>query len=186
MKRLLTALALSIVFIFPSSAMTVKGVDVSETLTVDEQQLILNGAGMRTKFFVNAYVAALYLPEKSTDAQAIVEGDSVMAVRLYINSGMINAKRMSDSTRDGFVRSTGGNIAPIEAEMEEMISAFKDEVKEGDVFDLIYVPNDGVRVYRNGERKALVKGMPFKQAMFGIWLSDNNIQKDLRQAMLNR
>src|SRR5690554_57873 len=101
MKRILAAFALSLLFVLPASAAKVKGVDVSDTLAVDEQELILNGAGMRTKFFVDAYVAALYLPEKSANAKAIVEGDSLMAVRLYINSGLINAKRMSESTRDG-------------------------------------------------------------------------------------
>lgn len=186
MKRLLATIAFFTLFSLPASALSVKGVNVSDTMQVDEQELVLNGAGMRTKFFVDAYVAALYLPTPSTNATDIVNGDSLMAVRLYINSGLINAKRMSESTRDGFVRSTNGNIAPIETEMEEMISAFKEEVKEGDVFDLIYVPEEGVRVFRNGEQKSLVKGMDFKKAMFGIWLSDNNIQKNLRKAMLNQ
>ena len=184
MKRLLTAFVTTLVMSLPVQALTVKGIDVSNTLNLDQQNLILNGAGVRTKFFVDAYVAALYLPEKSTDAKTIIEADQPMAVRLYITSGLINAERMSESTRDGFVHSTNGNTAPIEKEMEEMISAFKEEVKDGDIFDLVYVPNSGVQVYRNGEKKTVVKGMPFKQAMFGIWLSDNNIQKSLRKDLL--
>lgn len=186
MKRILALLAATIVFSLPAQALKVKGVEVDESFNTENTELILNGAGMRSKFFVDAYVAALYLQEKNADANAIINGQDIMAVRLFINSGLINAKRMSESTRDGFVRSTGGNIAPIEKEMEEMIDAFKEEVKEGDIFDLVYVPEVGVKVYRNGDQKALVKGEAFKTAMLGIWLSDNNIQNSLRKAMLSK
>lgn len=133
---------------------------------------------------VKAYVAALYLQQNSTQSQAVIDADELMAVRLFITSGMINAKRMSESTRDGFKKSTKGNIAPIAKEIDAMISAFQEEVKEGDVFDLVYVPNTGVKVYRNGEQKAVVAGMVFKPAMLGIWISDNNIQKSLRNELM--
>lgn len=186
MKRILALLAATLVFSLPTHALKVKNVQVEDSLKTEGQTLVLNGAGMRTKFFVDAYVAALYLPEKSSDANAIINGDQIVAVRLHINSGLIDAKRMSESTRDGFVKSTGGNIAPIEKEMEEMIEAFKEEVKDGDIFDMIYVPGVGVKVYRNGEQKTTVAGKPFKAAMLGIWLSENNIQKSLQKAMLNK
>lgn len=165
-------------------ALTLKGIDLPETVTLENQQFVLNGAGVRTKFFIDAYVAALYLPAKSQDANSIVDADSPMAIRLTITSGMISGEVMSDSTRDGFVRSTGGNIAPIESEINAMIGAFKDEIKEGDTFDLVYLPGSGVQVYRNGEKKASAAGMPFKKAMFGIWLSERNIQKSLRKGLL--
>lgn len=185
MTRFFAAAFAALFLLSPVQALTVGGADVADTLQAGEQTLQLNGAGVRSKFFIDAYVAALYLGAENSDSAAILAADEAMAVRLYITSGMITSKRMSDSTRDGFVRSTGGNTAPIEAEIELMISAFKDEIKEGDVFDLVYQPERGVTVYRNGEEKAVVAGMPFKQALFGIWLSDDSIQKSLRKAMLN-
>src|SRR5690554_3024457 len=161
MKKLLTTLMLSLFVALPSQALTIKGVDVKDTMTLENQKLVLNGAGIRTKWFVEGYIAALYLNEKTSDAQAVIEADEPMAVRLIITSGMITPKRMSDSTRDGFVSSTGGNI-----------------------FDLVYQPEVGVTVYRNGEEKAKVEGMEFKKAMFGIWISKNGIQKSLRKDMM--
>ncbi len=184
MLRSILLFSASVLLSFQASALTVKGVDLPEKVTMENQALVLNGAGIRTKMFVDGYVAALYLTAKNKDAKSIIEADAPMAVRLTITSGLITPDRMSESTRDGFVRSTGGNIAPIEKEIDVMISAFKAEVKEGDVYDLVYIPAQGVHVYRNGEKKAEVKGMAFKKAMFGIWLSDNNIQSSLRKAML--
>lgn len=158
---------------------------VSKTFHSKGNNLVLNGAGTRTKFFMDIYVAALYLKKPSTDADAVIKADEPMAIRLHIVSSMINSERMSDSTRDGFVRSTNGNIAPIEDDIDELITAFADAVEDGDVFDLVYLPGDGVTVYRNGEAKSNVKGLNFKQALFGIWLSDDPVQSHLKRKMIN-
>lgn len=184
MKQLLATLMLSLMVSLPTQALTIKGVDVQETMKLDSQELVLNGAGVRTKWFVEGYIAGLYLAQKTDNAEAVMAADEPMAVRLIITSGMITPKRMTESTRDGFVSSTGGNIAPIENEVEELISAFKDTVEEGDVFDLVYLPEQGVTVYRNGEEKTNVKGLEFKKALFGIWISERGIQKSLRKKMM--
>ena len=118
--------------------------------------------------------------------QAIIDADEPMAIRLYITSDLITSERMANSTRDGFVRSTDGNIAPIEDKIEELIKAFKDDIEEGDVFDLVYTPEAGVTVYKDGDVESSVQGLAFKKALFGIWLSDNPIQKSLRKALVNR
>ncbi|KZZ41357.1 MAG: chalcone isomerase family protein [Saccharospirillaceae bacterium] len=185
MMRFLMSLALVLSLSPLASAKEVAGVKVAETLSVDQQQLVLNGVGIRTKFFMDIYVASLYLPKTNRNAEEIIAADEPMAIRLQIVSSMINSKRMSDSTRDGFVRSTGGNVAPIEAEVEELITAFQDAVEEGDTFDLVYEPGSGVTVYRNGESKSNVKGLKFKQALFGIWLSEDPIQNRLKDNMLD-
>ena len=185
MKRFLMSLALVLTFSPLVAAKEVAGVDVADKFAADQKELVLNGVGIRTKFFMDIYVAALYLPQTTSNADEIIAADEPMAIRLHIVSSMINPKRMSDSTRDGFVRSTGGNIAPIESEVEELISAFQDAVEEGDTFDLVYVPEEGVTVYRNGQPKSNVKGLKFKQALFGIWLSEDPIQNRLKDKMLN-
>ena len=45
-------------------AADVSGVKIDDTATVAGKNLVLNGAGMRKKFVINVYVAALYLSEK--------------------------------------------------------------------------------------------------------------------------
>ncbi|WP_434057016.1 chalcone isomerase family protein [Candidatus Pseudothioglobus singularis] len=41
-----------------------------------------------------------------------------------------------------------------------------------------------INVLKNSELEELIKGMDFKKAFFGIFLSDNPIQKNLKKAML--
>ena len=54
-----------------ATAVEVEGVNVGESKTVDGTALELNGVGVRSKFFIDLYVAALYLPSKSSDASSI-------------------------------------------------------------------------------------------------------------------
>ncbi|GGY40633.1 chalcone isomerase [Bacterioplanes sanyensis] len=186
MLRILLALSLLLGQTFMAQAKEFSGLELADSFTLDDHALTLNGAGVRTKFFLDLYIAALYLPELEDDGDDIVEADEPMALRLHIISSMITGKRMADSTRDGFVRSTGGNLAPIEDKVEQLITAFADDINEGDVFDLVYRPSNGVTVYHNGEAKSQVAGLAFKQALFGIWLSDDPVQEDLRDALLVR
>ena len=160
------------------------GIIMPESLEAGQTKLLLNGAGVREKLFMDLYVAGLYLKEKSGDPEVIIEANDPMAIRLHIISSMITSKKMEKATRKGFENATGGNIEPIKVQIEEFISVFKDKIEEGDIFDLIYVPRKGVTVYKNSESRSVLEGIAFKNALFGIWLSDKPAQKSLKKAML--
>ena len=160
------------------------GINMPESLGVGQTKLMLNGAGVREKFFIDLYVAGLYLKEKSGDPKVITEANEPMAIRLHIISSMITSKKMEKATREGFENATGGNIEPIKVQIEEFRSVFKDKIEEGDIFDFIYVPGKGVTVYKNSESKSVLEGIAFKNALFGIWLSAKPAQKSLKKAML--
>jgi hypothetical protein len=167
-----------------TQAKMINDIEIADSIQVADQSLALNGAGVRSKFFLNLYVGALYLSQKNADAEALISADEAMTIRLYITSSLIDGEKMSEATLDGFVKSTGGNLAPIQKEVELLISAFRDAVEDNDVFDLQYVPGEGVSVIRNGEVKVVVPGLGFKKALFGIWLSEDPVQDDLKEDML--
>lgn len=184
MLRILASFIIGLAFVPLTHAKEVNDIEIADSIQIAEQSLALNGAGIRSKFFLNLYVGALYLNEKSGDAEALIAADEAMTIRLYITSSLIDGEKMSEATLDGFVKSTGGKLAPIQKEVEQLIGAFRDAVEDRDVFDLQYVPNQGVSVIRNGEVKVVVPGLAFKKALFGIWLSDDPVQDDLKEGML--
>ncbi|ETR72606.1 MAG: hypothetical protein OMM_01594 [Candidatus Magnetoglobus multicellularis str. Araruama] len=161
-------------------------VDIPSTLAAGKQQLVLNGAGYRTKFFMKIYVGALYLSEKSSDQNAIINANKPMAIKMHIISGLISSAKMIKAVETGFENATGGNVAPIEKEKNQLLALFKEEIKVGDIYDLIYTPNEGVRALKNGKEKGLIKGLPFKKALFGIWLCDSPADKYLKRSMLGQ
>lgn len=184
MLRIITSFILGLALLPAAQAIEINDIEVADTIQVAEQSLALNGTGIRSKFFLNIYIGALYLNEKSSDAEKLIAADEAMTIRLYITSSLIDGEKMSEATLDGFVKSTGGNLGPIQKEVESLIGAFRDAVEDNDVFDLQYVPGTGVSVVRNGETKVVVPGLEFKKALFGIWLSEDPVQDDLKDGML--
>ncbi|MCK5734042.1 MAG: chalcone isomerase family protein, partial [Candidatus Latescibacteria bacterium] len=63
---------------------------------------------------------------------------------------------------------------------------FRDKINKNDVYDLIYIPGKGTEVHKNEKFYSLTEGLPFKQALFGIWLCENPAQKSLKKEMLGK
>ena len=170
----------------PAAALTVEGVDVPDTYSAMDIELKLNGAGTRSKWFMDLYIGGLYVPETIDDGQAIINADEPQAITLHIISGMITSDKMKSATMEGFENSTGGDLAAIKDDVDAFLDVFSEEIKDGDVFDLVYLPGEGVRVLKNGKERATIGDLEFKKALFGIWLSDEPAQEDLKEKMLGQ
>ena len=186
MKKKLFAVLIIFLFALTSEAVELAGVNVPDSIKAGENELILNGAGTRTKFFMKMYVGALYLQETGTSPEKIINADEPMAIKLNITSSLITSERMEEATREGFSNSTGGNTGPLKDEIEKFISVFSEKILENDVFDLIYTPVKGVEVFKNSSSRTVIKGLDFKKALFGIWLCDKPAQKSLKDNMLGK
>lgn len=156
-------------------------------MKVGDEYLKMNGGGIRTKMFMNLYIGVLYLQEKSSDANAIINGDKPMAVKIKIISGMVDNENFEEAIREGFNKSTKNNIAPIKDRMEKMIKeGFAEDIQTSDVYDLVYQPATGCTLIKNNKAVVTVKGLDFKKALFGIWLGAQPAQEDLKLRMLGK
>ena len=73
----------------------------------------------------------------------------------------------------GFEKSAGKDLETLKPRIELFKSFLSEEIKEKDVFKLIYNPTDvSLWVYKNDLLKGKIPGFDFKKALFGIWLSD--------------
>lgn len=167
------------------SQKTVNGVTLPDTIKKDKTELLLNGGGVRKKVFFKLYVAGLYLQAKTTNGYEVVMSDKEMMMRLTITSGMISSDNMSEAIEEGFEKSMNGNTTPMKPQIETFIATFKkEEIKGGDVFEMLYVPGTGVQTYKNGKLASTIPGLDFKKALFGIWFSGNPVDADLKKALL--
>ncbi|HPI92223.1 MAG TPA: chalcone isomerase family protein [Deltaproteobacteria bacterium] len=166
-------------------ALDAAGVALPDTLKAGDQDLVGNGGGKRTKFGLKVYVAALYLKQKSGDANAIINADEPMAIRLQVTSGLVTPEKMKAAIDEGFENATGGNVAPIQAKIDAFTANFKN-LANGDVYDFIYVPGTGTEIYKAGKLSSTIQGLDFKKGLFGIWLCDKPAQKDLKEKMLGK
>ncbi len=191
MKKTILFLLLTLV-VMGAYAKEVSGINFPDTKTFAEQEtpLVLNGAGLRKKAFIKIYSLGLYLPEKSTDADAILTADEPMAMRLVMMSGIVTPKMFIETTYEAFNEATNGNTEPIKAEIEEFVSVFKAGIAKGDVYEIVYTPGKGIEVFKNGatESPVCIKGMPIKTATFGNWVGvrSEKALMDLRDELLGK
>lgn len=162
----------------------VGGAALPEHEEFSEERLVLNGAGIREKFWINLYAAGLYLDQKSKDANYVLESNRPAAIKLHILSDLITSKKMVEAVTEGFQNSTDGNTAPIQREIDKLLGFFEEDIGKNDVFDLVYLPTKGLVAYKNGIEKGVVKGKDFKKAFFGIWLSNRPADDDLKEKLL--
>lgn len=165
-------------------AATLAGVEVEDSLEVAGETLTLNGVGLRKRFFVKLYVAGLYTQEGAGDGDAIVQADAPMALTLDIVSDRVTRDKMVEALNDGFAASTGGDTAPVEAGIAQLREAMGDTLEAGASMAFVYEPGVGTRVSRDGSETAVIEGLPFKQALFGIWLSGTPADAKLKSALL--
>ena len=184
MKKI-SLLFIVLVIVGTSQAQTKVGdATLPNKVTFSGDELVINGAGLREKFFIDIYAGGLYLKTKSSSANAIASANETMAVKLHILSGLMSKSKMATALRDGFEKSTNGNTAPLDKRIDSFIGFIKDEIEKGQIYDIVYEPNKGSVIYKDWVEKGFVEGMDFKEALFNIWIGDNPADKGLKKEML--
>lgn len=189
MKKILLVLTLLLSIQFSTvSAQTqleVNGVTVPRKIEFQGKTLQLNGAGGRSKMWLEVYVQALYLSQLSQDPKFIIDSDTEMAIRIEITSSMVSSGKLTKAMNSGFEKSAGSNLEELRPRIEQFKTLLSDAITEKDVFVLGYNPLDQtVNVYKNEVLKGKVSGFDFKKALFGIWLSDKPVDDTLKKHLL--
>jgi Chalcone isomerase-like len=166
-------------------AATLADVQVPDTLSVDGKSLMLNGYGLRTLTFlkVKIYVAALYLPKRSSDAKAILASPGPKAIVLhYIHSG--SKDQVQDRYREGEKTNcgNGGCDASLQADFDKLLASAV-PVSEGDVSQFI-VSEKGFRVTFNGKTVVAFPDSRLGNLIIDGFIGAHPPSPDLRDALL--
>jgi hypothetical protein len=174
-----------LLFFLASLSLTpIYAVEIPNSMEYQGVKLMLNGHGPRVQMFMKVYENSLYLEATNSNAEEIMNKDAAMAIRIDVTSSLVTVNAMKKALNEGLVKSTGNNIGPIMKEIDQLTSTFNSDVSTGDFYEFIYLPDAGTTVLKNSEYIDTIPGIEFKKAFFGIWISNNPIQKNLKKAML--
>jgi hypothetical protein len=166
------------------SVTPIYAIEIPNSMEYQGTKLMLNGHGSRVKMFMKVYENSLYLKSASSNAEDIMNKDEAMAIRIDVTSSLVTVDAMKKALNEGLVKSTSNNTGPIMKEINQLTSTFNSDVSTGDFYEFIYLPDSGTNVVKNSEYIDTIPGIDFKKAFFGIWISNNPIQKNLKKAML--
>jgi hypothetical protein len=166
---------------------TARGGDIGpalapETLLVDGQLLQLNGAGLRTRFFAEVYLGALYLPRRSGDARAILATDQPWAVTLAFRRD-VGHEAILEAFVEAFEHNSPGQVERLKPQLEVFHAVLQD-LKRGDTMRLAYLPGAGTTLTVPGGATATVTGRAFGEAVLRTWLGEHPADARLKEALL--
>ncbi len=186
--RLLAAVTLAIAAIGASAqAVELEGVKFEPTAQVGGAALQLNGAGLRTRIFFKVYVAGLYVPQKASNAAALLaqKGPRRVAITMLRD---VDSDTFSASLVEGLKNNLSeAQFAGFKTQIDALNASFKaaGEAKKGDVIHLEFAPDAGTRVIVNGKPQgAAIAGEDFFTAVLRIWLGDKPADADLKKGMV--
>jgi hypothetical protein len=166
------------------AAAEVAGVKLDDKVNVAGKELVLNGAGVRTRAVFKVYVGSLYVPAKSGTMAAVL---SAVPRRVQLNLlRNLSADQLVDALVDGLKDNTSDNeFASLKPQVDQMVGVMKSfgDVKEGQVVTIDFA--DGTtRLALDGQPKGEVAGEAFNRALVRVWIGDKPVQGELKRAML--
>jgi hypothetical protein len=184
-------LALAALLPLAGLAAEVGGIKLADKMRFDTggPELVLNGAGIRTRFVVKVYVAGLYLTEKkgaAADAIAL-GGPKRVSITMLRDVG---AQQFNDALVEGFrANNSAAEVEKLKGPLDELSAVMSalGEAKKGSVIALDFVPGTGTRVLVDGAAKGKpIAGDEFYRGLLRIWLGDKPVDGDLKKGMLGQ
>ena len=183
MKRLALALGLLAVTAWPAMAAECNGIEMPESLALGDQNMTLNGMGVRkaTMLKVKVYVAGLYLGGKSADASAIISDDQPRHLVLQFLRG-VGDKDIRKAWQEGFEKNAADQLGGLQDRIDAMQSHMVD-FESGHSLTFSYLPEKGTGILVNGKESGTVEGADFASALIAIWLGDPP-NKEIKRGLL--
>jgi hypothetical protein len=180
------ALCLSALLAFSQArAEVIEGVELAPSVELGGKMLVLNGAGVR-RLIVKIYVAALYLPKKSSDGEAILHSGEAWRLQIHMLRD-ISAEQLTASIEGSLQQTlTDAERAPLATQLEQLDTALRSlpPMKKGSRISIDYLPDHGTTLVLDGQERGTMRGADFGSGMLRIWLGSHPRDPALRDALL--
>ncbi|MCD6735269.1 MAG: chalcone isomerase family protein [Burkholderiaceae bacterium] len=172
----------------PARAADVEGVDVADSVRVGGARLELNGAGMRTVYIVKAYVAALYVPQRSRQPEVLLSQKGPRRLSLTMLADLSSewvVERFVAALRENCVEHELAKLAPrIERLIDTMLTL--GQTRKGERIDIDFAAG-ATSVSVDGHLLGpAIPGEDLFTAILRIFVGERPIDAELKQAMLGR
>lgn len=158
------------------------GVSMPDTVQTQSGRLVLNGMGLREKFWVDVYVAGLYLTEKESNPQRIISARQPKRIHTKFIFPSVPKKKMQDTLSENL--SNNPDISDKTQVKIKQCLIMMEDFSEGDEIIFDYAPNLGTTIFVKGTNKGTIKGDDFMEAIFSIYLGSQPASEDLKHGLL--
>ena len=170
----------------PAYAKEIAGVMVNDTLQSEDGTLLqLNGAGVRSKLFLDIYIAELYLEKPSAKAAEVIETKARKRIVMHFLYSEVSKDKLVEAWNEGFKENNNASdLAKLQERINQFNALFVD-VKKDDIIVLDYAPTTGTVVTIKGQNKGVIAGADFNDALLKIWLGEKPVNGGLKDKLLS-
>lgn len=185
--RALAGMAAAFAIAASAGAAEVGGVKLDDVIRLANQDLKLNGAGIRYKAIFKVYVAGLYLPEKKSTVADVLASPGARRVTIVMLRDISN-EELGRGFMSGIQQNSDRNEkAKLIMQLQKFGEIFASipELKKGDVLTTDWIPGSGTVIHVNGKKVSdVLPDIGFYNAILRIWLGDKPVDTRLKPAML--
>jgi hypothetical protein len=189
--KLLMAIAAAVLLPVPaiSATLDVGGVKVEDTLSIYNNTLLLNGAGLVSNGKAPGYVVQIYAKQKFKTLEQLfaVPGPKrlVLTAVKEVDTGPI-VKMFNRSVDAIASKNDMAKLIPGLISIGEIFKANR-VLKPGDVMTLDWVPISGMVIYLDGK----LQGQPYREAELfkagmGVWMGEYPVDAKVKDALMGR
>lgn len=162
------------------------GVFVEDQVIAENgQTLVLNGIGLREKYWIDVYVGSLYLVNISNNVTEILSAPHAMRIQIDFVYKEVAKKKLLKAWREGFEKNQSKELLiKLQDRMDQFYGYFDQNVIAKDRYIFDYTPGKGTSVTKNNTLLGLIPGEDFKNALLEIWLGNFPADKNLKLGML--
>jgi Chalcone isomerase-like len=168
-----------------AQATEVASVHIDDRSKIGNVELILNGAGLRTKLFFKIYVIGLYATKKNANAAELIESREPRRVALHLLREL-DADSLINALKDGLRQNhSEAELIALKEDIDRMEGIMRaiGVAKPGDLIALDFAA-EGTVISFNGQPRGSIPGSGFCSALLKIWLGNKPIDDKLKQALL--
>jgi hypothetical protein len=168
------------------SAREIEGFRFDGSARVGGVDLVLNGVGVRKRFFIPVYVAGLYVPQRSTDPEVLLRqrGPRRMAMRFVRE---VEAELFMTSLNEGMRKNYGASqLAAWRPQIETLTTVISTMVLARRADNITWdFTEEGGRIMQNSvPRVPSIPGEDFYNAVLRVWLGEQPADAELKRGLL--
>ncbi|HYD96155.1 MAG TPA: chalcone isomerase family protein [Noviherbaspirillum sp.] len=186
-RRFATLAGLALGICIGAQAAEVGGVRLDDNVKVANQDLKLNGAGVRSWAVFKVYAAGLYLPEKKKTVPEVLALNGARRMHMVLLRD-VNSEELGQAFMDGLnANSDKAEKAKFVNQTVKMGEIFASIPKlgKGDTITNDWIPGSGMHVLVNGKRVGdVLPDLAFYNAFLKIWLGEKPVDRSLKQGLL--
>jgi hypothetical protein len=166
-----------------AQAVEFEGFEFPRVITIENETLVLNGLAIRkaTIFNIRVLVAALYLPEVSSDSEAILSssGRKQLQIRFLKN---LSAKTIGNTWAEQMMKNCTKDCHLIQEKARGLEGNLSD-IRKNDLLKITFSKTH-VTVAGTNQKGGMIEGVEFAQAFFRIWIGAKPLNEDLKVSLL--